>query len=158
MIQNKDEDYFSGYSPTRIHIEFSHRYKCLSKIDKQGEDSPIYYRKKWTEKDFLENSEFEKIFTPDRLPGIHVSYDNIRFAEIKKSKKAEFPLEYEMNLIDVPTSNLLKNIKSAFDSVGFDPETVDENDKTFAENIPKDPSEYCGPDTPPIDFENLSEN
>lgn len=92
LVRNKDKDFFTSYTTTQIHIDFEFKLAFLYEI-KEGKEKPIWYRKKKTEQDFEEGSEYESIFTPDREPIFHVDYNNILLNESSRDKKIEYTLK-----------------------------------------------------------------
>lgn len=71
IVRDKDNDFFQGYSPVQVHMEFSLKVGLLYEM-KNGQEEFLFYRKKRTEEDFEEGSEYDQIFTPDRESRFHV--------------------------------------------------------------------------------------
>jgi len=145
-----DSDFFTGYSPAKLNIEFEFKYRFLYE-DKGTTERPLFYRQKKREEDFEENSEFEKIFTPDREAPFNINYDNIIFNESNKDKKADFILEYDQNLLEAGNNTLLMNLQKDFENNGLDSNGVSEDDVFFnlQKNPSKNPTDYQGPDSSP---------
>ena len=130
LVRNIDKDFFSGYTPTRIHIEFEFKLAFLYEM-KEGKEIPIWYRKKKTEQDFEEGSEYESIFTPDREPTFHIDYNNILLNESSRDKKVEYTLEYDINTYETMALPLLAKLQENFKNAGLDPTNVTQDDKVF---------------------------
>lgn len=130
LLRNIDKDFFSGYTPTRIYIEFEFKLAFLYEM-KEGKENPVWYRKKKTEQDFEEGSEYESIFTPDREPTFHVNYNNILLNESSRDKKMEYTLEYDVNTYETIALPLLAKLQESFQDAGLDPTNVTQDDKVF---------------------------
>ncbi len=97
-------------------------------------------RTKKREFDFMENSEFEKYFTPDRDPDLHIPFDKIQLLEHQNSKKVTkdkpFILEYDASVI--PGESLIDKLQINFKKHGFDPNQISESDVIY--NVKNPPS------------------
>jgi hypothetical protein len=159
IVRNQDGDFFHGYSPVQIHVEFEFKVGFLYEI-KNNTEQPSLYRRKKNEADFEEGSEFESMFTPDREPSFHVSYDQIMLNSSPRKENYKYSLEYDINLME--SSNvtpLLNKLQQNFKDAGLDETTVTEDDKIFnlRGSDPKTSSEEVyegtGGDLPPLNLE-----
>jgi hypothetical protein len=131
IIRNKDKDFFSGYSPTQIHLDFEFKMCFLYEL-KNGTEEAALYRRKKLESDFEENSMYEYMFTPDREPSFHVEFEKIMFNETSQKKEKEYTLEYDINLMEAGTNiSGLNKLQADFEKIGLDPTNLTEDDKVF---------------------------
>jgi hypothetical protein len=98
---------------------------------REQKEIPIFYRKKKTEQDFEEGSEFESLFTPDREPAFHIDYNNILLNESVRDKKVEYTLEYDINTYETMALPLLAKLQQNFEDAGLDSTNVTQDDKVF---------------------------
>lgn len=151
IIRNNDKDFFSGYSPTQIHVEFDFRMGFLYEL-KDGTEEACIYRHKKSDQDFEENSYYESVFTPDREPSFHVDFNDISFNETNQKEQKKFTLEYDINLMEsMPGNGVLNRLQADFEKAGLDTTNLTEDDKAF--NVKKGPSneeEYEGTEGEPI--------
>ena len=138
IIRNKDKDFFTGYSPCLIHMDFETRLGYLYDVTKDQEHEAICYRRKRNEEDFEEESDFNTIFTPDREGEFHVNYDNILLPQDDKNRQAEWTLEFDQNIVGSSDNILLKHIKQNFEKAGMDSEDATEDDEKY--NLRRPPS------------------
>ena len=145
LIRNIDKDFFSGYSPTQVHVEFDFRIGFLYEL-KNGVEEACIYRRKKLDQDFEENSYYESLFTPDREPSFHISFDEISFNETNQKEQKKFSLEYDINLMEnVGASGLLNRLQADFEKAGLDTTNITEDDKVFnVKKGPTDETEYEG--------------
>lgn len=129
IVRNKDKDFFTGYSPARIHVEFDTTLCYLYEF-KNSTETPIFYRRKKSEADFEEGSPLETLFTPDREPDFHVKYSDIILNE-HADKEAPYTLEYDINLMESGTNLMLKQIGKHLEDIGFDPDSATEDDTNY---------------------------
>ena len=144
IIRLSDKDIFSGYSPFKIGVEFSHEITYLT--NQESTNDLLVYKKPRLGKDFTEDeNEYANIFCPDRETNLHIDFKNINFSNTN-NKKATFAMEYDQVIAGTSdTPNILQSLKETFTTLGLDPSTITENDSKL--NFNK--SEYQGPATAP---------
>jgi hypothetical protein len=132
IIRNKDKDFFQGYSPTKIHIEYVHKLCYLTELTKNNQDLPIFYTQKRNDQNFEEDSELDQIFTPNRKAKLHVAYDDISTAIEKRKKNVKFTLEDD----DLDQSyDMMDEIVKAFKDGDLGSDGVTEDDAKFIGKI-----------------------
>jgi hypothetical protein len=134
IIKNETQDFYQGFSPTKVHVEFEQQICYLTEVNKIGEELPIFYSKKRKDRDFEEGSELEKIFTPKRKDRLHISYNNISISTEKKSKLAEYTLEDD----GFSDNSMVDDIADIFKNAGLEAVGLVEDDKKFADAIEKE--------------------
>lgn len=128
VVREKDNDIFMGYSPARLNLEFSHKICYLNDFSKNQEEGMAYaYRTKRNEEDFEEDSEFAKLFCPNRESKMNINFEDIKLRE--DNKKKEYMLEYDVNILN--ESMLLNQIKSTFKNAGLNTDNLSEDDHKF---------------------------
>jgi hypothetical protein len=133
IIKNKNQDFYQGFSPSKIHLEYEHQICYLTELNKIGEEIPIFYTKKRKAKDFEEGSELEKIFTPKRKSKLHIAYDNISMSTEKKNKLAEYTLEDG----EIADNSIMQEISDIFKNAGLESIGLVEDDSKYASEINK---------------------
>lgn len=162
-MRRKEEDYFSGYSPTRLRFDFINQIIYLGKQnDNSDDDIPIVYKLKRKETDFEDNSLFDQYFSPDRESFFHVSYNDIDFLTGNKreqSGKKEYVIDYETSVLANTNGNFLEQIQLDYWKHGYDSTNITEYDAKFNLNNPPSSGEkgidnYKGTEGD-IDFDKL---
>lgn len=141
IIRKSDKDKFDGYWPSSLRYSFEHAITYLGveddDADFESDAKPSVYKVKRREDDFAENSEFSKIFTPDREATFNIDYDKIQLLEHQSNEEIsekKFLLEY--NNAVIPSFAELENLKEKYGNIGLE---VDLDD--LGRNINKPPSE-----------------
>ena len=134
--RNIDNDFFFGYAPCKIHIEFCHKLAYLADTSNGDDEAPAIYRKKKKEEDFEDGSVYEALFTPNREASFNVDFENFKlYQETKKLKpKAEYTLEYDTNILSTASNPILENVKFKFSNEGIETENLTEDDLKFKTN------------------------
>lgn len=137
IIKKENQNFYQGFSPAKLHLEYEHQICYLTELNKVGEEIPIFYSKKRKDRDFDEGSELEKIFTPQRRPKLHIGYDNISTSTEKKNKSAEYTLEDG----DIGDNSMMDEIVDIFQKAGLGSVGLVEDDVKYADQIKKENEE-----------------
>jgi hypothetical protein len=149
IVKDETQDFYQGFSPAKIHLEFEQQICYLTEIDKLGEENPIFYSKKRKDRDFETGSELEKTFTPKRKKRLHISYNNISTSTEKKNRSAQYTLEDGA----FSDNSMVGNIVDIFTKAGLETTGLVEDDSKYAEAIEKTMEPHH---EPPIDYEEPS--
>ena len=143
-IVNKQNDYFSGYSPCHFSMEFDTKIKFLT--NDQDEEDLLVYKRNRQDKNFNEDSEFPDIFYPDRQPSFHVSFDEI-------SNKKSYKMVYDQGIkSSTDFSSVIEILGEKLTEYGLNLGSINPEDAAF--NYFKEPDEdedkeYEGTGGPP---------
>jgi hypothetical protein len=158
IIRNEDGDSFNGYSPSRIEIEFEHKYSFLYETNEKEEEIPATYGNKKSQEDFDEGTDFEKIFTPDRTSSFNVDTKDIKFDFPSKNKKPKFNLDYNLDILGSAGmhNTTINYIEKEFKAEGTTGDNITEDDIRYViknKGLRGVVDTYIGPDTPPPPLE-----
>jgi hypothetical protein len=147
-----DEDCFGGYSPCNLNFEFLKNMTYLAM--QEDESNLLVYKKIQQDRNFEEDSEFSKIFCPDRSTKLNVNFDDITFPGQKPKKSNHYTMDYDKILMSEPDyPNILGTLKNLFEKVGIENEQGTEDDASlnFTSTTPD------RPESPREDSENNQE-
>jgi hypothetical protein len=149
VIRKKDNDKFDGNGPSELRYSFENKitYIGIENDDSDFEDDavPCVYKVKRREEDFIENSEFSKIFTPDRESTFNVDFDDIQLLKHQTKEETEnrnYYLEYNSSVM--PSPSMLENIKQKYSNLGFNNKSVSVDDLKYNLDNPPSEKEYEG--------------
>ena len=150
----KDNDLFTGYAPTEVHVEFDYKFAYLTE-ERNGTERTATYRKKKREEDFEETDNlFQMEFCPDRESKFNVEFDNIKLNRDSADKKSDYLLEYDTSVLGGSTNLVSSQLASLFESYGIDPKTVSEDEQDFKKHLKRGPT----PTKSPAEYEGTGGN
>jgi hypothetical protein len=122
-----DQDCFNGYSPCNLNFEFLKNLTYLT--TQEDESNLLVYKKIQQDRNFVEDSEFSKIFCPNRKTKLNVNFDDITFPGQKEKKSNKYTMDYDKILFSEPDyPNILGTLKNLFEKVGIENEQATEDD------------------------------
>jgi hypothetical protein len=160
VLRKEDGDFFNGFGPSKVSCDFVHKicYLGMEHESEFREDAiPTVYKTKKREEDFVENSEFAQIFSPNREEKFHLPFDEIQVLEDgKKGSDKKYSLQYDTNFL--PDTSLMDGIKFNYENHGYEGKDLTEDDANY--NLKKGPSidDYEGTGGKLGDILDLDEN
>ena len=158
IVRTEDNDFFSGYSPSRLAIEFTHKLGYLAKDTEMDEPIPTVYRQKSLEEDFQEQSDYDQEYTPNRSEAFHIDFEDIQLLEDRVTPKKDrkgFVLEYDS--VVVPNNTLMNDLQMNYRKHGFDGNHLTDDDLKFDSKTEPTVQDYegTGQQEPSDDFIDL---
>lgn len=144
VVNKKNYDRFTGYSPVQLSCEFGHEIKYLSSDD--NEDIPITYQINKSNKNFNEESyELKDQFYPEREPKFHIPFDSISFRSGTMLTKGEtdtkdklYFMENDPCLARTVDNSMINGLDEILQTVGLDKNSATVDDLSF--NYDKSPT------------------